>query len=98
MACPDGLDVLAREVQRAVARRDLLTAQMTAVAGIEVPHRAAAEKPPISPSCCKSTSAVTGACNNSQADKPLGFCFEIPICLRAYAPCARGRWWLSRRS
>jgi transposase len=32
IACPDGLDVLAREVQRAVARIDVLTAQMTAVA------------------------------------------------------------------
>ena len=32
MACPDGLDVLAREVQRAVARMDRLTAHMTAVA------------------------------------------------------------------
>jgi len=32
MACPDGLDVLAREVQRAVARIDMLTAHMTAVA------------------------------------------------------------------
>jgi transposase len=32
VACPDGLDVLAREVQRAVARMDALTAQMTAVA------------------------------------------------------------------
>ena len=31
MACPDGLDVLAREVQRAVARIDMLTAHMTAV-------------------------------------------------------------------
>lgn len=32
MACLDGLDVLAREVQRAVARMDMLTAHMTAVA------------------------------------------------------------------
>src|SRR5215470_16389308 len=32
MACPDGLDGLAREVQRAVARMDSLTAHMTAVA------------------------------------------------------------------
>jgi len=32
IACPDGLDVLAREVQRAVARMDMLTAHMTAVA------------------------------------------------------------------
>ena len=32
MACPDGLDVLAREVHRAVARMDRLTAHMTAVA------------------------------------------------------------------
>ena len=32
IACPDGVDVLAREVQRAVARMDVLTAQMTAVA------------------------------------------------------------------
>jgi transposase len=32
IACPDGLDVLAREVQRAVARIDMLTTQMTAVA------------------------------------------------------------------
>jgi len=31
IACPDGLDVLAREVQRAVARMDMLTAHMTAV-------------------------------------------------------------------
>ena len=29
---PDGLDVLAREVQRAVARMDMLTAHLTAVA------------------------------------------------------------------
>jgi transposase len=32
IACPDGFDVLAREVQRAVARMDMLTAHMTAVA------------------------------------------------------------------
>ncbi len=32
IACPDGLDVLARDVQRAVARMDVLTAHMTAVA------------------------------------------------------------------
>jgi transposase len=32
IACPDGVDVLAREVQRAVARIDVLTAQMTTVA------------------------------------------------------------------
>ena len=32
IACPDGLDVIAREVQRAMARIDVLTAQMTAVA------------------------------------------------------------------
>ena len=32
IACPDGLDALAREVQRAVARMDGLTAHMTAVA------------------------------------------------------------------
>jgi transposase len=32
IACPDGLEVLAREVQRAVARIDALTAQMLAVA------------------------------------------------------------------
>src|SRR5258708_21796259 len=32
IACPDGDDVLAREVQRAVARIDVLTAQMTTVA------------------------------------------------------------------
>jgi hypothetical protein len=32
IACPDGLDALVREVQRAVARRDMLTAHMTAVA------------------------------------------------------------------
>jgi transposase len=32
MACPDGLDVLAGEVQRAVARMAILTAHMTAVA------------------------------------------------------------------
>jgi len=31
IACPDGLAVLAREVQRAVARMDMLTAHMTAV-------------------------------------------------------------------
>src|SRR5215468_1266753 len=32
IACPDRLEVLAREVQRAVARMDMLTAHMTAVA------------------------------------------------------------------
>src|SRR5260370_21782802 len=32
IACPAGVDVLAREVQRAVARIDVLTAQMTTVA------------------------------------------------------------------
>jgi len=32
IACPDGLDVLAREVQRAGARLDRLAAHMTAVA------------------------------------------------------------------
>lgn len=32
IACPDGVDVLAREIQRAVARIDVLTAQMAAVA------------------------------------------------------------------
>ena len=32
IACPDGLDALARDVQRAVARMDGLTAHMTAVA------------------------------------------------------------------
>src|SRR2546429_134177 len=32
IACPDGVDVLAREVQRAVARIDALTTQMTVVA------------------------------------------------------------------
>jgi transposase len=46
IACPDGLDGLAREVQRAVARMDMLTAHLTAlVAEIDVVLAELAEVP-----------------------------------------------------